>query len=59
MYLPNTFREDDLETLHAMIRAHPLATLITAGAGGLLADRRLLVSARLARRSFLVAILVI
>lgn len=38
MYLPNAFREDDLETLHALIRAHPLATLITAGAGGLLAN---------------------
>lgn len=38
MYLPNTFREDDLQTLHAMIRAHPLATLITAGTGGLLAN---------------------
>lgn len=38
MYLPNAFREDDLQTLHAMIRAHPLATLITAGTGGLLAN---------------------
>lgn len=38
MYLPNTFREDDLHTLHEMIRAHPLATLITAGHGGLLAN---------------------
>lgn len=38
MYLPNAFREDDLETLHALIRAHPLATLITAGPGGLLAN---------------------
>src|SRR5437764_1923118 len=38
MYLPNAFREDDLQILHALIRAHPLATLITAGAGGLLAN---------------------
>jgi transcriptional regulator len=38
MYLPNAFREDHLETLHALIRAHPLATLITAGPGGLLAN---------------------
>lgn len=38
MYLPNAFREDDLQTLHALIRAHPLATLITAGSGGLLAN---------------------
>lgn len=38
MYLPNSFREDSLATLHALMRAHPLATLITAGAGGLLAN---------------------
>jgi transcriptional regulator len=38
MYLPDTFREDDLQTLHAFIRAHPLATLITAEPGGLLAN---------------------
>src|SRR3954451_289449 len=38
MYLPNAFREDNLETLHSLIRAHPLATLITAGPGGLLAN---------------------
>ena len=38
MYLPAAFRENRLETLHALIRAHPLGTLITAGAGGLLAN---------------------
>lgn len=38
MYLPAAFREENLETLHALMRAHPLATLITAGAGGLLAN---------------------
>ncbi|MEP6962107.1 MAG: FMN-binding negative transcriptional regulator [Acidobacteriota bacterium] len=38
MYQPNAFREERLETLHAFIRAHPLATLITAGHGGLLAN---------------------
>lgn len=38
MYQPNVFREERLETLHALIRAHPLATLITAGPGGLLAN---------------------
>jgi transcriptional regulator len=38
MYLPNIFREDNLEILHSLIRAHPLATLITAGPGGLLAN---------------------
>ncbi|HVW12118.1 MAG TPA: FMN-binding negative transcriptional regulator [Bryobacteraceae bacterium] len=38
MYLPAAFREDRLETLHALIREHPLGTLITAGAGGLIAN---------------------
>ncbi len=38
MYQPSAFREDRPEILHALIRAHPLATLITAGPGGLLAN---------------------
>ena len=38
MYLPSVFREERIETLHALIRAHPLATLITAGPGGLIAN---------------------
>ncbi len=38
MYLPTAFREDRLEILHTLIRAQPLGTLITAGAGGLLAN---------------------
>lgn len=38
MYQPDVFREDHLETLHSLIRAHPLATLITSGIGGLLAN---------------------
>jgi transcriptional regulator len=38
MYQPPAFREESLETLHALIRTHPLATLITAGPGGLLAN---------------------
>src|SRR5262245_16561903 len=38
MYQPTAFREDRLETLHALIRSHPLATLITAGSGGLIAN---------------------
>src|ERR1700733_9592580 len=38
MYLPTVFREERLETLHSLIRAHPLATLITAGADGLNAN---------------------
>jgi len=38
MYQPPTFREDDLGVQHALIRAHPLGLLITAGAEGILAD---------------------
>jgi transcriptional regulator len=38
MYLPAAFREERLEVLHALIRAHPLATLITAGGDGLIAN---------------------
>ena len=38
MYLPAAFREDRLDVLHALIRAHPLATLITYGPGGLIAN---------------------
>src|SRR5690242_19561801 len=38
MYQPSAFREERVETLHELIRAHPLATLITAGAGGLIAN---------------------
>ena len=38
MYRPPAFREDRLDVLHALIRAHPLATLVTAGAQGLSAN---------------------
>jgi len=38
MYQPTAFREERLETLHALIRTHPLATLITSGVGGLIAN---------------------
>jgi transcriptional regulator len=38
MYQPPHFREDRLEVQHALIRAHPLGILITAGAGGLQAN---------------------
>jgi len=34
-YRPTAFREDHIEILHALIAAHPLATLVTAGARGL------------------------
>jgi len=38
MYQPPHFRVVDLETQHAAIRAHPLAMVITAGPGGLMAN---------------------
>ncbi len=38
MYLPPAFREERLEVLHELIRAHPLGTLITAGSHGLIAN---------------------
>jgi transcriptional regulator len=37
MYLPNSFAERDLPTLHAFIEAHPLATLVTNSTNGLFA----------------------
>ncbi len=38
MYRPPAFREDRIEILHQVIRDHPLATLVTAGASGLIAN---------------------
>src|ERR1700753_297426 len=38
MYQPPAFREDRIEVQHALIRAHPLGLLITAGPAGLLAN---------------------
>jgi Transcriptional regulator len=38
VYQPPHFREDDLVTQHALIRAHPLALLITAGVSGVIAN---------------------
>ena len=38
MYQPPLFREDRLEVQHALIRAHPLGLLVTAGPAGLLAN---------------------
>ena len=35
MYLPPHFREQRPEVLHSLMRAHPLAALITHGPGGL------------------------
>jgi len=37
MYLPEHHRVDDVEQLHALMRARPFATLISAGAAGLMA----------------------
>ncbi|PKO37441.1 MAG: transcriptional regulator [Betaproteobacteria bacterium HGW-Betaproteobacteria-6] len=35
MYLPKHFAETDVGVMHALMRAHPLATLVTQGADGL------------------------
>jgi len=37
MYRPDHFRVDDLQQMHALMRARPLATLVTGGAAGLYA----------------------
>ena len=39
MYQPDHFRVDDLPQLHALLRARPLATLVSGGALGLYATR--------------------
>lgn len=38
MYIPSANEETDLPTLHRLIEAHPLATLVTYGATGLFAS---------------------
>lgn len=38
MYTPSSFAETRIDVLHALIAAHPLATLVSHGAGGLCAD---------------------
>jgi len=38
MYQPPAFREDRIEVQHALMRAHPLGLLVTAGSSGLLAN---------------------
>lgn len=38
MHCPAMFREERLEVLHALMRSHPLAMLITLGAGGVTAN---------------------
>jgi transcriptional regulator len=37
MYVPEPYRVDDLAQMHALMRAHSFATLVSAGASGLLA----------------------
>jgi len=38
MYLPSHFAETRLDVLHQLMRSHPLATLVTLTAGGLVAN---------------------
>jgi len=38
MYLPSAFREERVPVLHELIRQRPLATLVTLGANGLVAN---------------------
>jgi transcriptional regulator len=38
MYVPPAYRETRADVLHALVRAHPLGTLVTAGAAGLTAN---------------------
>ena len=38
MYQPPLFREDRVDEQHALIRAHPLGLLVSAGPGGLMAN---------------------
>jgi transcriptional regulator len=37
LYIPPHFREDRLDVLHALVREHGFATLVTTGAAGLMA----------------------
>jgi transcriptional regulator len=38
MYIPDKFREERVEVLHAVLRKNPLATLVYQGGSGLVAD---------------------
>ena len=38
MHCPAMFREERLDVLHKLMATHPLATLITAGSNGLMAN---------------------
>ncbi len=56
MYCPPHFREDRMEVQHALIRAHPLGLIVTAGAEGLNADSLpFLIDPTASRRGTLIA----
>lgn len=38
MYIPKHFEQPDIQAMHELIRAHPLATLVTFGVDGLCAN---------------------
>lgn len=38
MFQPPLFREDRIEVMHALMREHPFATLVSSASGGLTAD---------------------
>jgi transcriptional regulator len=38
MYIPKQFAESNTETMHALMRAHPLATVITLSSDGIIAN---------------------
>src|SRR5215510_4386883 len=38
MYLPDHFKEERATVLHELMRAHPLAAIVTCGPGGLMAN---------------------
>jgi transcriptional regulator len=38
MYLPHKFEEPNVDAMHALVRAYPLATLVTHSSGGLNAN---------------------
>lgn len=38
MYLPEQFEEPRAEVMHGLVRAHPLATLVTRSSSGLIAN---------------------
>lgn len=39
MHIPSAFRQNDLDSLHGLMRSHPLGMLISQGASGLVASQ--------------------